>query len=519
MAAAPPPSIYTESFNTSSNNNIQNEVNDNDRDTILSGFSFDEYFLVNESISVIKENNFKQIALQLPDYLLWASSELSNKIQKSVPQEYGIKVFILGDTSYGSCCVDEVTSSHLKADFIIHYGHSCLSPEILAEQFKNNENIKVSNINTFNNIYLTKSFKNNNNNNNSISNENCGVSDCCSSNNNNNDGCCGNTKNNDSSCCNSNSNSCKNNNNNNNINNNNIDNNEKNNLISGRIVDLNENDDIKNYSFVWIGDESLTLTNILLNFNQQSIYRYYIDNNKIAQETLPRNKSLMRRYHISEKCKDASVIGIVVSTLSVAKYSETIDGLKKLIISSGKKPYVFVVGRLNVPKLANFSEIDIYVIVACSENTMVDSKDFYKPIATPFELNLALRNEQWTGEYVTDFGKVFPKLLEEKLESTREKPEDEVEDDEGNIHHFSLVTGRIVLQNKSTQQQEQQSTSGEIVSVDNSFKQISLVENHLQNKTYKGLDMRIGETPVTAAIEGLSGIPKNYTSEKNNLNK
>jgi len=27
-----------------------------------------------------------------------------------------------------SCCVDEVAASHYKADSIIHYGHSCLSP-------------------------------------------------------------------------------------------------------------------------------------------------------------------------------------------------------------------------------------------------------------------------------------------------------------------------------------------------------------------------------------------------------
>jgi diphthamide biosynthesis protein 2 len=49
-----------------------------------------------------------------------------------------------------------------------------------------------------------------------------------------------------------------------------------------------------------------------------------------------------------------------------------------------------VVGKLNVPKLANFQEIDIFVIVACPENSLVDSKEFFKPIITPFELEIAL---------------------------------------------------------------------------------------------------------------------------------
>lgn len=33
-------------------------------------------------------------------------------------------IFVTGDTSYGSCCVDEVSAQHLKADAIIHYGEN-----------------------------------------------------------------------------------------------------------------------------------------------------------------------------------------------------------------------------------------------------------------------------------------------------------------------------------------------------------------------------------------------------------
>ncbi|KAG4384955.1 hypothetical protein GLYMA_13G365133v4 [Glycine max] len=29
---------------------------------------------------------------------------------------------------YGSCCIDEVGASHINADFVIHYGHTCFSP-------------------------------------------------------------------------------------------------------------------------------------------------------------------------------------------------------------------------------------------------------------------------------------------------------------------------------------------------------------------------------------------------------
>ena len=42
----------------------------------------------------------------------------------------GRKVYILGDTSYGSCCIDEVTAEHIGASGIIHFGHACLNPTI-----------------------------------------------------------------------------------------------------------------------------------------------------------------------------------------------------------------------------------------------------------------------------------------------------------------------------------------------------------------------------------------------------
>jgi diphthamide biosynthesis protein 2 len=37
-------------------------------------------------------------------------------------------VSILGDTSYGECCVDEVAAEHIEADAVIHFGNACLTP-------------------------------------------------------------------------------------------------------------------------------------------------------------------------------------------------------------------------------------------------------------------------------------------------------------------------------------------------------------------------------------------------------
>nr|XP_021142746.1 2-(3-amino-3-carboxypropyl)histidine synthase subunit 1 isoform X2 [Columba livia] len=35
---------------------------------------------------------------------------------------------VMGDVTYGACCVDDYTARALGADFLVHYGHSCLIP-------------------------------------------------------------------------------------------------------------------------------------------------------------------------------------------------------------------------------------------------------------------------------------------------------------------------------------------------------------------------------------------------------
>lgn len=37
------------------------------------------------------------------------------------------ETIIMGDVTYGACCVDDFTAKALGADLMIHYGHSCLS--------------------------------------------------------------------------------------------------------------------------------------------------------------------------------------------------------------------------------------------------------------------------------------------------------------------------------------------------------------------------------------------------------
>lgn len=72
---------------------------------------------------------------QFPDELLKDSTKVVSLLRSEllsmnddIGKDKDVRLFVLADTTFGSCCVDEVGASHISADCVIHYGHTCLSP-------------------------------------------------------------------------------------------------------------------------------------------------------------------------------------------------------------------------------------------------------------------------------------------------------------------------------------------------------------------------------------------------------
>lgn len=185
-----------------------------------------------------------------------------------------------------------------------------------------------------------------------------------------------------------------------------------------------------------------------------------------------------------------------------------IEKLKVLIKNAGKKFYVFVVGKLNVAKLANFQEIDIFVIVACPENSLLENRDFYRSVITPFELEIALtKGKQWTGEYIIDFSNLLPGLNTNEEKNSNNEEREEV--------HVSLITGNIKIR-KFSSEKNNNNTSTDIIERNNntSIEIWSPASKFFQSRSWTGLEQKIGETEVAKAIEGRSGLAKSYDGEK-----
>ncbi|RHY32144.1 hypothetical protein DYB32_002824 [Aphanomyces invadans] len=192
---------------------------------------------------------------------------------------------------------------------------------------------------------------------------------------------------------------------------------------------------------LYVGTESPHLTNILLRAGDTVCVSYDPQTKVARREGTTINRTLNRRYFLVQKAKEAQIIGILMGTLGVANCLNVVQKLQTLIAKYtsavlGRKSYTFVVGKINVPKLSNFAEIDVFCLVACAENSLLDNAEFFKPIVTPYELHLALTHgdSEWSGQYKADFQEVLPSLV-----AAADDMEDEGSPDEP---YFSLVTGK-----------------------------------------------------------------------------
>ncbi|KAF8517621.1 diphthamide biosynthesis protein [Gautieria morchelliformis] len=485
----------------------------------------------------IVKARYQQVALQFPDDLLHISVPIHQSLRRRLSSEIGL--YVLADTSYGSCCVDEVAAQHIEADVIVHYGYSCLSrpsrmpvlyvfskapldvdhaAECLLKlacqeaavselgtkspQFILVTDVSYSHMEDELCVALRASplllpgsilYYNSvprqahpfpstaSNTSHSPPLPYLGVAANPA----------GSTP--DSSSPQS--------------------------LPTpsshGRYT-LPDAISVSSCVILYIGPESLALTNLLMTHPENTIISYDPTSQSPSAkvESVRTNRLLMRRFSMVQQARDADVIGILVGTLGVASYLPLLSRLRTLLAKHHKKSYTLSVGKLNPAKLANFAEIECFVMVACPQNSVVDAKEFLRPIVTPFELFLSLSPEpSWPGNYILDFEHVV-----EHQAATNSKDDGNERDADEPV--FSLVTGKyrhpkrydqgdsfsllpdddltVILRNTETAVTRTSESAG---------------ADFLKQRTFKGLEQRLGEDGPSVLEQGRSGIARGYQDD------
>ena len=372
---------------------------------------------IQRTVAEIRSARWRRIALQFPDAMLPDAPEVYQALSKrlkeaakvwevskrpSIPasaEESGDRnqgtegieerLYILADTSYGACCVDEIAAEHINADVVVHYGRACLSPtarlpvihvfthqpfeaeaalQAFEETFPDQEakvvlmadvtySSHLPSLNTalvqrgYTNIFTTRV-----------------VHDPSS-------------------------------------------------VLPNRTVpENNPSGDLRDWQLFHISDPPESLV-MILSSRVCNIYIYPTTVKPSQRKALlaPTARALRRRYALLTSVSTVSIFGILINTLSVKNYLHVVEHVKALIAAAGKKHYTFVVGKVNAAKVANFSEIGAWVVIGCWESSLIESKDFWRPMLTPFELELTLKPDDervWTGEWRSDFQTILGGLTD-----------------------------------------------------------------------------------------------------------
>ncbi|XP_056104397.1 2-(3-amino-3-carboxypropyl)histidine synthase subunit 2 [Rhinichthys klamathensis goyatoka] len=490
----------TDAFSSNSEAVLQRTVNVS---TITSSHAGNlmQLYQIAETCHFVTSNQFTKVALQFPDELLPDAVRVSAEIEN----ETKAKTYILGDTSYGSCCVDEVAAEHVRADCIVHYGPSCLSPcrrlpllhvfgkrpidvQQCVAAFKELYPDRQSHVIILYDVTYSHAIGD-------LRTLLCDIYPNVAVSLLKTDYSCGAELIQDS---------C--------VNSDHLNSQDDRVIFKfGRQFSVKKGQSVDDYSMFYIGQEGLTLTNFMMTWNHCAFSSFNPETCTGQVESVKINKALMKRYYAIERAKDASVVGILVGTLGVANYLTIIEQLKDIIHKAGKKSYMFAMGKINVPKLANFLEVDVYVLVACPENSLLDSSEFYRPVVTPFEMELACNKQrEWTGEYITDFRDLLPDgsshvVFPEPNESVIEEESTDV----------SLITGALRACSTTSSEIINGTVSSSLVPRNQTLTvaNTNTAASFLAGRSWQGLEPKLGQTPVLKAVEGRRGIAIAYEEE------
>ncbi|KAL8729466.1 MAG: hypothetical protein Q9166_004714 [cf. Caloplaca sp. 2 TL-2023] len=511
---------------------------------------------IDRTVAEIRRGRWKRIALQFPDNMLPdapavfetlnqrlaesqkpiendsktsenAIMDTTEKVDSTTPNYIPEKLYILADTSYGACCVDEIAAEHVNADVVVHYGRACLSPtarlpvihvfthqplaiDQVVESFKSTYLDHDQSIILMSDVTYASHLRR-------ISEKlkAQGYSSIFTTD---------------------------------------IVHNPSSPLPNRTVPDLVQLDPMKlnDWQLFHISEppDSLLLT---LSSRVSSIYVFPTSATAGTAAAVTAAVALRRRYALLTSVSTVPILGILINTLSVKNYLHIVEHVKSCINTSGKKNYTFVVGKVNAAKVANFSEVGAWVVIGCWESSLIDSKDFWKPILTPFELELALACDDervWTGEWKSDFQAILNDAKRHEADPSVEakfNKEDSMpnghdyegfdSEPESNPPEFDLRSGRYVSQSRPMQLRSNiknfdTRSSGHQQLVRRSKGDITTIGNHASpgaeylksDRTWKGLgsdfeiqyDLQEDDNAGAVMEQGRTGSARGYLSAQSN---
>lgn len=317
-------------------------------------------FEIHKTIHRIRETKAKRVALQMPEGLLMFACAISDIIQKFTDAD----AVIMGDVTYGACCIDDHTAIALGADMLIHYGHSCLIPidqtsgikvlyifvDIKIDSLHFVESVKLNfptgkKLALVSTIQFVATLHH-------VANElrDLGFEVTVPQ-----------TKP----------------------------------LSPGEILGCTSPRLPEGSTLVYLGDGRFHLEAAMIANPHVEAFKYDPYDKKFTQEYYDHEAMRRNRKIAIEKARKAKRFGLILGTLGRQGSSKVLQHLEKRLKASGKETSIILLSEIFPSKLELFKDVDAFVQVACPRLSIDWGTAFSKPLLTPYELSVALGDVEW----------------------------------------------------------------------------------------------------------------------------
>lgn len=324
-------------------------------------------FELPKTIWRIKQANAKCVALQFPEGLQMFALIISDIVEKFTNAE----TLILGDVTYGACCVDDFTARSLGADFLVHYAHSCLVPVDTTEGLGLLYvfvDIKIDTLHFLNTVKLnfspgtrlalvaTIQF---------VTTLQAAAAELR----------------------------------------------EEYDLvipqskplspgeILGCTAPLLNNVD----ALIYLGDGRFHLEAMMIANPGIAAYRYDPYSKMFSRETYSYQEMTKNRHAAIKKAEAAGTFGLILGTLGRQGNPKVLNHVQEKLQEAGLDQVVVLLSEIFPNKLRLFTGIEAWVQVACPRLSIDWGSAFDVPLLTPYEAAVALKEIEWKKQYPMDF--------------------------------------------------------------------------------------------------------------------
>jgi len=307
------------------------------------------------------------VALQFPEGLLLFACTIADILERFTDCD----TVIMGDVTYGACCVDDFTARALGCDLMVHYGHSCLVPidstkgikmlyvfvdikldgthflETVRHNFEPGASLAIVStiqfVATLQAVYqeLCKDYK-------------VEIPQCKP-------------------------------------------------LSPGEILGCTAPRIKDKDAFIYLGDGRFHLEAVMIANPSISAYRYDPYSKIFSREYYDIEAMFKARKEAIRMASKGRKFGLILSTLGRQGSPKVLENLEGRFNKVGLEYVIVLMSEVFPDKLGLFEDVDAWVQVACPRLSIDWGYAFPKPLLSPYEASVVLQEIEWQSDYPMDF--------------------------------------------------------------------------------------------------------------------